>query len=247
MQRLWGFLAAVLKEGLVGLNAALGWFGSAVLMAGLVAGLVVPVVVSLSYWLTVAVVLALLLAVVVTGAYRVWDKADKEKDQAVEAAKNAGGFKVISIEGNPHFSNNEMRITTNIGTPPSVVRPEPMPSAPEERCKLRDDLLVVAASIDEALSTWGERREAVAEQLGIPADQFMDQLPRIREMREQRSSQAEGRYNADCRPGVLEVCQRARAFGFWDDDIERCYDTQLGAGAQVVARELRRLAAQIPV
>jgi hypothetical protein len=145
--------------------------------------------------------------------------------------------------GSGGFIGNEA--TIRYGGGPQAQLPAPAPSTPEERAGLRQQLFVLADQVETVMAPFGQSRQAVAAQMGIPADEFMPKMPEIFAERSRIDDAATERYNAECRSAVIQAYGHARSIGFADPELERSWHSQLGIVASKLPDHLRRIAAQM--
>lgn len=150
------------------------------------------------------------------------------------------------VQINPGVNLADSSIRVLWGTPPPAHLPAHGPSTPDERIRLRDQLLELAAQVDEVMAPWRESTVDVARQMGIPEGEFMARLPEIRAEYSRISGEVTARYNDMYRSAVIQAYGRARSIGFADADMERDWQTRHGARASHIPALLRRIAARIP-
>jgi hypothetical protein len=151
-------------------------------------------------------------------------------------------WKLIHV-GGAAFTGNELTVEFGNGPPPEP--PRPLPSTPEERARLRDQLLALADNVETVMASWGQSRQAVAMQIGVPAEEFMARQPEIVAERERITDEVTARYNAECRSAVVQAYGHARSIGFGDPEMEMCWRSRLGVVASRMPEHLRRVAALI--
>lgn len=151
-------------------------------------------------------------------------------------------WKLIHV-GGAAFTGNEL--TVQFGDSPPSELPRPLPSTSEERARLRDQLLAVADRVEAVMAAWGQPRQAVAMQMGIPPEDFMARQPEIVAERERITDEVTARYNAECRSAVVQVYGHARSIGFCDPEMEMCWRSRLGVVASRIPGRLRLVASLI--
>ncbi|HSZ28153.1 MAG TPA: hypothetical protein VK784_00175, partial [Pseudonocardiaceae bacterium] len=137
-------------------------------------------------------------------------------------------WKLINV-GGATFTGNELTIEFGDGPPPEL--PRPRPSTPEERASLRDQLLDLAVGVEAVMAPWGQSRQVVAMQMGIPAEEFMARQPEIVAERERITDEVTARYNAEYRSAVVQAYGHVRSIGFGDLEMERYWHSRLGVVA----------------
>ena len=264
-----------LSQGTVTVNSTVGWLGLVVLILGVTAGITVPLVFHVSHWLTAVIVMGVLVVVVLEGSFRVWAATDRERKAAQEQAQakpialvnsptfwdvqggtltgneitntyNAPenqqpGGKLVAMDPGSGITDSE--VSVHYGPPRPL--PDPVPSTPEERAGLRDQLLGLADKVEAAMAPWGQSRQAVAVRMGVPLDEFMTRMNEILSERSRIDAEATARYISECRSAVVQAYGHARSIGFADADMERLWRTRLGAGASNIAARLRAIAGRI--
>jgi hypothetical protein len=75
---------------------------------------------------------------------------DNEITNTYNAAKDGGQWdgRLIAVESGASISGSEVNVEFGRGRPPEL--PEPFPSSPDERIKLRDQLRILANEVDPA-------------------------------------------------------------------------------------------------
>jgi hypothetical protein len=266
-----------LRQGIRAMNSAAGWLGLVVLTLGVAAGIALPLVFHVSHWLTAVIVMAVLWVAVLEGSYRVWAATDRERKAAlaqasakrmasvnsptfwdVQGATLAGNeiTNTYNAPGGQHPSGKLVamgpgtriiasEVSVEYGPPPPL--PDPLPSTPEERTGLRDQLLELADTVEAVMAPWGQSRQAVAAQMDVPPDEFMTRMPEILSERSRINDDATARYKSECRSAVVQAYGHARSIGIADADMERLWRTRLGAGGSKIPERLRAIACRISV
>ena len=150
--------------------------------------------------------------------------------------------KLIDIQSGG-ITGSEATVEFGDGAP--VALPDPLPSTPDERIGLRDQMLALADKVETVMATWAQPAQDVAAQMGIPLDEFQARVNDILAERSRIDDAATARYNAECRSAVIQVYSHARSIGFADAEMERPYRSRLGAVASGIPEHLRRVAALI--
>jgi hypothetical protein len=145
------------------------------------------------------------------------------------------GMAISDIEGNFEF-----------GSPSPRRAPDQFASTADERIRLRDQLLDLAGQVDAVMAPWAQSPQAVAQQMGMKADEFMARMSEILSERSRIDAGVTARYNAECRSAVIQACGHARSIGFADAETERLWHTTLGAGASKIPALLRGITVRIP-
>jgi hypothetical protein len=124
------------------------------------------------------------------------------------------------------------------------VLPDPLPSTPDERARLREQLLTLASTVETVMASWGQARHEIAAQMGIQPDaaEFLTRMKEIVAERSRIDDEAVARYNGECRSAVVQAYGHARSIGFGDAEMERLWRTRLGAGASPIPERLRIIA-----
>jgi hypothetical protein len=161
---------------------------------------------------------------------------------AAQAKQQAGG-KLIKIE--PGSGISDSLVTVEFGPPTPPALPDPLPSTPDERARLRDQLLTLADTVETVMAPWGQARHEIATHLGVPHDEFMARMPEILAERTRIDDQAEARYNTECRSPVVQAYGHARSIGFGDAEMERLWRTRIGAGTSHIRARLRLIARRL--
>lgn len=151
---------------------------------------------------------------------------------------------MIAVESGASISETEINVEFGKGRPPEL--PKPLPTSPDERIKLRDQLRNLADQVDTVMAPWGQTRQAVAAQMGIAPNEFMARMPEILSKRSKIDAEVTMRYNSQCRSAVIQIYGHARSIGFADAEMEGLWRTRLGAGGSRIPALLRRIAASMP-
>jgi len=148
---------------------------------------------------------------------------------------------------NPGSGIKESLVTVEVGGPTPSVLPAPLPSTPDERARLREQLLAIADTVETVMASWGRARHQIAAQMGIgpDADEFLTRMNEILAERSRIDHEAVVRYNGECRSAVVQAYGHARSIGFGDAEMERLWRTRLGAGASPIPTRLRIIAGRM--
>lgn len=162
------------------------------------------------------------------------------------AAKEGEGWnsRLIAVESGASISESEVNVEFGNGRSPGL--PELFPSSPDERVRLRDQLLILADEVDAVMAAWGQTRQAVAAQMGIAPDEFMARMPEILSERSKIDAEVTMRYNRECRSAVIQIYGHARSIGFAYAEMEGLWQTRLGVGGSRIPALLRRIATGMP-
>lgn len=133
------------------------------------------------------------------------------------------------------------------GDAPPANLPVPRPSTPDERTKLRNEILALADTAESVMLPYGKVGFGDAlRMLGIPATEARARQREVIKEIERINHEPTARYNNECRSSVIQVYGHARSIGFADPEMERIWRTQVGVGAKSIPVGLRRVAAKIP-
>jgi hypothetical protein len=152
--------------------------------------------------------------------------------------------RLIAVGSGAKISESEVNVEFGNGRPPEL--PEPLPSGPDERIRLRDQLLTLADEVDAVMAPWGQTRQAVAAQIGIAPNEFMARMQEIVSERSKIDAQVTMRYNSEFRSAVIQIYGHARSIGFADAEMEGLWRTRLGVGGSRIPALLRSIAAKMP-
>jgi hypothetical protein len=153
------------------------------------------------------------------------------------------GFAGRLIALTPGAEINESSIHVHFGPPPPL--PDPLPSTPEERAQLREQLLKLAADVGVVMAPWRLSTVDIARKMEIPSGQFMERIIEIRAEMTRVGAEVTECYNNECRSAVIQVYGHARSIGFADHEMELCWRTRLAAGASRIPARLRAIGMRI--
>jgi len=161
-------------------------------------------------------------------------------NEAGEPKAEEGGLIGILMDG-----GRIERSEVNMHFGPPLPLPSPRASTPEERASLCQQLLEISSKTEAVFSDWTPNRQAVAEKMGISADEFMARMDEILAERERINNAVTARYNRECRPDVMTAYRHARDIGYADEEMERIWKTEIGAGALHISARLKVIAGRI--
>jgi hypothetical protein len=136
-------------------------------------------------------------------------------------------------------------VTVEFGDGAPVALPGPLPSTPEERIRLHDQLLALADQVEAVMAPFGQSFSDFAVRIGVPFEEAAARQTEIRAKRSRVDDAATARYNAKCRSAVIQAYGHARSIGFTDPEMERFWRSSLGVAAKRMPACLLRIAAQI--
>jgi hypothetical protein len=179
-----------------------------------------------------------------------WDNRGTVKGNEITNTYNAAPQQDQQAPGNlikigPGCGIGDSLVTVEFGPTAPPVLPDPLPSTPAERARLGGQLLALADTVETVMASWGQARHEIAAHLGVPQDEFMARMPEILAERSRIDDEAVARYNAECRPAVIEAYGHARTIGLADAEMERVWQTRLGAGARPIPARLRIIARRL--
>ena len=96
------------------------------------------------------------------------------------------------------------------------------------------------------MKPFAQDRWVVAQQLGIPQNEFMARMDEVLAERDRIDDLATEHYNDEYRSVVIQVYGHARLIGFINTEMERCWLSRLGIAASKMPEHLRAVAALIP-
>jgi hypothetical protein len=96
-------------------------------------------------------------------------------------------------------------VTVQFGEPAAPQLPHKLSSTPQERARLRDQLLALADTVESVMAPWGQSRHDIGAQIGVPPDEFLSRMDEILVERTRIDDEAGARYNAECRSAVVQA------------------------------------------
>jgi hypothetical protein len=228
------------------------WLGAVIVMAA-----VVVVVLEGSYCVWVATEAARAAAVADAAAKEAsqvnaltfWNNRGTVTGNEINNTYNAPQVKqptagnLIKIEPGSGIADSLVTVESGTQAPPAL--PDPLPSTPDERTRLREQLLALAGTVETVMAPWGQARHEVAAQMGVPQDEFLARMGEILAERSRIDEESVARYIAECRSAVVQSYGHARSIGFADTEMERLWRTRVGAGASGIPSRLRAVAARM--
>lgn len=149
------------------------------------------------------------------------------------------------IKIGPGSGIGDSLVTVEYGPQALPALPDPLPSTPDERARLRDQLVALADTVENVMAPWGQARHEIAAHLGVPQDEFLARMDEILAERSRIDDEAVARYNAEYRSAVIQAYGHARSIGFADAEMERLWRARIGAGVRPIPARLRAIARRL--